>query len=220
MKSAWHLRVMQGGNSSIQYQRFQQVVADDVLNDAKQGDPHAHGQLYKTYSRAVFTLALGICGTHECAEDVLHNTFIKLINKLPSYEGRAPLGMWLRQIAVNESLMYLRKHKKHKAVVSSDEFNFFEKTQESESSDRYPSTSCDFSQRVADQEDIAAVLNKLPENMRLILWLKEVEGYTHNEIAVLVDKTPSYSKSVVSRALQFLRERMIQPELVTTLGEH
>ncbi len=211
---------MHGGNPSIQYQRFQQVVADDVLRDARRGDARAHGQLYKTYSRAVFTLALGICGTNECAEDVLHNTFIQLINKLPSYEGRAPLGMWLRQIAVNESLMYLRKHKKHNAVVSSDEFSFFEKPQESESSDRYPSTSGDFSHRIGEQSDMTAILNKLPEDMRLILWLKEVEGYTHNEIANLVDKTPSYSKSVVSRALQFLRDRMTQPGLATTAGEH
>ena len=211
---------MHGGNPSIQYQRFQQVVAEDVLQDARNGDPGAHGQLYKTYSRAVFTLALGICGSHESAEDVLHNTFIQLINKLPTYEGRAPLGMWLRQIAVNESLMYLRKHKKHNAVISSDEASFYEEADEPGGDDRYPSASTDFSQRLVNQRDMNAILNKLPEDMRLILWLKEVEGYTHNEIANLVDKTPSYSKSVVSRALQFLRSRLTQPEFVSSVGEH
>jgi RNA polymerase sigma-70 factor (ECF subfamily) len=211
---------MHGGNSSIQYQRFQQVVAEEILQDARNGDASAHGQLYKTYSRAVFTLALGICGSRESAEDVLHNTFIQLINKLPTYEGRAPLGMWLRQIAVNESLMYLRKHKKHNAVVSSDEASFFEEAERPEGDARYPSSSTDFSQRFGDQRDMNAILNKLPEDMRLILWLKEVEGYTHNEIAKLVDKTPSYSKSVVSRALQFLRSRLTQPEFVSSIGEH
>ncbi|RBP52841.1 RNA polymerase sigma factor [Arenicella xantha] len=211
---------MHGRNSSIQYQRFQQVVAEDVLRDAKRGDSRAHGQLYKTYSRAIFTLALGICGSTECAEDVLHNTFIQLINKLPSYEGRAPLGMWLRQIAVNESLMYLRKHKKHNVVVSSDEFSFFEQVQDTDDDQHFPSSSDDFAQRLGDQTDMTTLLNKLPEDMRMILWLKEVEGYTHNEIAGLVDKTPSYSKSVVARALQFLRERIPQSELLPTVGEH
>lgn len=211
---------MRGGNSSIQYQRFQQVVADDVLQDAKRGDPRAHGQLYETYSRAIFTLALGICGTTECAEDVLHNTFIQLINKLPSYEGRAPLGMWLRQIAVNESLMFLRKHKKHNVVVSSDEFSFFEQVHDTDNEHGFPSSSDDFSERLADQTDMTTLLNKLPEDMRTILWLKEVEGYTHNEIASLVNKTPSYSKSVVARALQFLRERIPHAELLSTVGEH
>jgi len=163
---------MKANNGSIQYQRFQIQVSDKVLNKAKSGDRQAHAVLYQTYSNAVYTLALGICGNQQCAEDVLHNTYIKLINKLPSFEGRAPLGMWLRQIAVNESLMYLRKHKKHKAVVSSDQYDFIEDYQ------------------------------------------------THNEIARFFDKTPSYSKSLVSRALQFLRERLsLQDDLSYSTGK-
>ncbi len=201
---------MQGrhGQPSIQHQRFQQLVSCGVLEAAKRGDRAAHTVLYQTYSQAVFTLALGICSNRQCAEDVLHNTYIKLIDKLPSFEGRAPLGMWIRQIAVNESLMYLRKHKKHKAVVSSDEFSFFEDCNELSEDDHYPSSSQDFTQRLDAQTDIGNMLSKLPEDMRMVLWLKEVEGYTHNEIATLTNKTPSYSKSVVSRALQFLRERL------------
>ncbi len=203
-----HLDDMQANNGSIQYQRFQIQVSEKVLNKAKSGDRQAHAVLYQTYSNAVYTLALGICGNSECAEDVLHNTYIKLINKLPSFEGRAPLGMWLRQIAVNESLMYIRKHKKHKAVVSSDQYEFIEDYQQSDYDQDYPASSVDFTHQFDRQSDIQGLLSKLPEDMRTVLWLKEVEGYTHNEIARLVDKTPSYSKSVVSRALQFLRERL------------
>ncbi len=216
-----HLKSMQGRNGSIQHQRFQIQVSDEVLSKAIRGDRGAHSVLYQTYSNAVYTLAYGICGSQQCAEDVLHNTYIKLINKLPTFEGRAPLGMWLRQIAVNESLMYLRKHKKHKAVISSDEYNYIEDYQENDQDSAYPASSRDFTRRLDDQADMHGLLNKLPEDMRLVLWLKEVEGYTHNEIAALVDKTPSYSKSVVSRALQFLRARMtIHDDLSYSVGEH
>lgn len=202
--------IMQGkyGQSSIQYQRFQQLLSDDVLAAAKRGDRAAHTVLYQTYSQAVYTLAYGICNNRQCAEDVLHNTYIKLLDKLPSFEGRAPLGMWVRQIAVNESLMYLRRHKKHKVVVSSDEFEFLEDCYESDCDGAYPSSSHDFAKRLDEQADVTSMLSKLPEDMRMALWLKEVEGYTHAEIAKLVDKTPSYSKSLVSRALQFLRARL------------
>jgi RNA polymerase sigma-70 factor (ECF subfamily) len=212
---------MQGKNSSIQHQRFQIQVSEKVLQKAIHGDRGAHSLLYQTYSSAVYTLAYGICGNQHCAEDVLHNTFIKLINKLPLFEGRAPLGMWLRQIAVNESLMYLRKHKKHKAVVSSDEYDYIEDYQDNESCAEYPASSLDFTNRLDNQADMQGLLSKLPEDMRLVLWLKEVEGYTHNEIAALVNKTPSYSKSVVSRALQFLRARMtLHDDLSYSIGEH
>lgn len=211
---------MQGKNGSIQHQRFQIQVSDEVLRKAMRGDREAHAVLYQTYSNAVYTLAYGICGSRQCAEDVLHNAYIKLINKLPTFEGRAPLGMWLRQIAVNESLMYLRKHKKHKSVISSDEYDYIEDYQESDYHEAYPASSDDFTQRLDNQADMHGLLNKLPEDVRLVLWLKEVEGYTHNEIAALVDKTPSYSKSVVSRALQFLRARMtLHDDLSYSIGE-
>lgn len=215
-----HLSRMQGRNVSIQHQRFQIQVSDEVLQKAIRGDREAHSVLYQTYSNAVYTLAYGICGNRQCAEDVLHNAYIKLINKLPSFEGRAPLGMWLRQIAVNESLMYLRKHKKHKTAISSDEYDYIEDYQDSQNDAFYPSSSVDFTCRLDDQADMHSLLNKLPEDMRLVLWLKEVEGYTHTEIAALVNKTPSYSKSVVSRALQFLRARMtLHDDLSYSIGE-
>jgi len=214
-----HLKIMHATNGSVQHQRFQIQVSNEVLKKAIRGDRDAHSVLYQTYSNAVYTLAFGICGSQQCAEDVLHNTYIKLLNKLPSFEGRAPLGMWLRQIAVNESLMYLRKHKKHKAVISSDEYDYIEGYQDSD--EAYPASAIDFTKQLDSQNDMTCLLNKLPEDMRLVLWLKEVEGYTHNEIATLVNKTPSYSKSVVSRALQFLRARMTQhDEINYSVGEH
>lgn len=200
---------------SVQHQRFQKVVAAEVLLRAQQGDQAAFAVIYTTYSQAVHTLAFGICGNRHCAEDVLHNTYIKLFDKLPSFEGRAPLGMWIRQVAVNESLMYLRKHKKHKAVVSSDEFDFFDDYTnagaDNDIGDAFPCRKENFSEAVDNSADMNSLLLKLPEESRLVLWLKEVEGYTHSEIAEMMDKTPSYSKSIVARALQFLRAR-IKPE--------
>lgn len=201
--------------TSVQHQRFQRTVAAEVLLRAQKGDQAAYTVLYQTYSQAVHTLALGFCGNRHCAEDILHNTYIKLIDKLPTFEGRAPLGMWIRQIAVNESLMYLRKHKKHKVVVSSDEFDFFDDYNNSDAegalSSAFPSCNVDFTHSLDNCTDINSLLLKLPEESRQVLWLKEVEGYTHNEIAEMMNKTPSYSKSIVARALAFLRTR-IHPE--------
>ena len=63
------------------------------------------------------------------------------------------------------------------------------------------------------QLDLQALLEKLPLPIRTVLWLKEVEGYTHHEIAEMMGKTTSYSKSVVSRAYQVLRNgHIVQSE--------
>ena len=214
---------MQGENQSAQHLRFQQPVARQLVLDAQLGDMTAHGEIYKLYSHAVFTLARGICRNKQCAEDVLNNTFIKLINKVSSFEDRAPFGMWLRQIAVNEALMYLRKQKKHSSVLSTDEFTFYNDSQAivgASYASAYAASSVDCARQHSDQHELNRLLRKLPEHVRLVLWLKEAEGYTHDEIAKLVGKTPSYSKTMVARAYKFLRNNFCQSELAQSAGEH
>ncbi|NNC99563.1 MAG: sigma-70 family RNA polymerase sigma factor [Gammaproteobacteria bacterium] len=211
---------MQGEQQSEQHLRFQQPVAKHIVRNAQLGDMLAHSEIYKMFSLAVFTLARGICRNQQCAEDVLHNTFIQLINKISSFENRAPFGMWLRQIAVNESLMYLRKQKKHNSVLSTDEFTFYNDSQSDCEASSFASTSKDFAQQHSDQHELSRILSTLPEHVRIVLWLKEAEGYTHEEIAKLVGKTPSYSKTLVARAYKFLRNNTGQSELAQSAGEH
>ena len=202
-----------------QSQRFQQAVDLETLHKAQLGDMAAHSELYRMYSQAVFTLARGICRDQQYAEDVLHNTFMQLIDKIASFQNRAPFGMWLRQIAVNESLMYLRKQKKHRSVVSIDEFALLDT--ELSSADNYAiaASNIDLVARHDNHQLLRNLLNELPEHIRLVVWLKEVEGYTHEEIAKLVGKTPSYSKTVVARAYKFLRKKLNSGQSLETVRE-
>jgi RNA polymerase sigma-70 factor (ECF subfamily) len=188
--------------------RFQQRVDDSVLHAAKSGDSHAYAILYNMFSQSIMTLAYGFTRNHQSAEDIVHNTYVQLINKLSTFEGRAPFGMWLRKIAVNESLIYLRRHKKHNSAVSTDEYNILDFVQDSDDDSMFMSNCDDFSEKIDLQNDLDALLNKLPEHVRLIVWLKDVEGYTHEEIAQLVDRTPSYSKSIVMRTYKYIRARI------------
>lgn len=194
---------MQGDTKLTQPQRFQQIVADELVHSAQSGCMQAHGELYAMFSPAVLTLARGFCKNQSTAEDIVHNTFVKLIDKVGTFQFRAPFGMWLRQVAVTESLMYLRKQKKHN-WVSTDEFPLLDQSvdvaDESFISD-------DFIDNHSDKQELSQLLNELPEHVRLILWLKEVEAYTHAEIAEFVGKTPSYSKSVVARTYSQLRAK-------------
>jgi len=60
----------------------------------------------------------------------------------------------------------------------------------------------------SSQHDLAKLLSNLPSDVRIVLWLKEIEGYTHDEIAIMVDKSPSYSKSVTHRAFKVLAKKV------------
>jgi len=209
---------MQGEKQLTQKHRFQQEVPDELVRRAQAGDMLAHGDIYRMFSSAVLTLACGFCRNQHCAEDVVANTFIKLINNIASFEGRAPFGMWLRRIAVNEALSYLRKQKKHSSVLSTDEFAFFDTASENNDVLAFSHDKVDFTEQHGNQHQLSDALRELPEHVRLIVWLKEIEGYTHDEIAALVDKTPSYSKSVVARSYKFLREKISSQELMGSVN--
>ena len=201
------------GGEKQNNQRFGYVAPDELIARAKNGDMNAHSEIYKLYAHAVMGLACGVCRNREAAEDVVQNTFIKLIQKISLFENRAPFGMWLRSIAVNESLGYLRKHKKHSGTLSTNDIDFLETNHDNsagviETSALSAEQTSGFADQLNDQSDLNQLLNELPEHVRLIVWLKEVEGYTHDEIAQVVDKTPSYSKSIVARTFRFLRSKI------------
>ena len=208
---------MQSENHLKQPRRFQQVVSQQLVQKAQAGDMSAHSEIYEMFSQAIYALALGICRSQQCAEDVLHNTFVQLINKVATFENRAPFGLWLRQIAVNESLMYLRKQKKHKTVVSIDESPQFIENQQNLANLSSYEKNDDFTQQHSDRAQLSHLLDDLPEHVRMIVWLKEIEGYTHDEIAALVGKSPGYSKSLVSRTYQSLRKKMTHRQLNESL---
>ena len=202
-----HHWVMQSKNTTVQYQRFQQVVPDEVVRRAQSGDMTAHSELYETFSQAIYTLANGICRDPHCAEDLLQNIFIKLFDKIGSFGFRAPFGMWLRQIAVNECLMYLRKHKKYADTLSTDEYEFTN-YQETQSVSGDSSGQANMADLFGSQHDLSKLLENLPADVRAVLWLKEIEGYTHDEIALMVNKSPSYSKSITHRAFKALAKKV------------
>lgn len=174
---------------------------------AQNGDMAAHSELYKMFSPAIYTLANGICRDPHCAEDLLQSVFLKLFDKIGTFGFRAPFGMWLRQLAVNECLMYLRKQKKYADTLSTDEYEFTN-VHETQTVGKETSDQASLVDLFSNQHDLAKLLGGLSDEVRTVLWLKEIEGYTHDEIGIMVNKSPSYSKSITHRALKALAKKV------------
>lgn len=128
---------------------------------------------------------------------------LKLFGKLPEFRGDSPFWGWLRQIAVNESLMRIRKRHPNQELDLSEESDFLE-------------SDILLPPQAADAHRLAEAMNQLPATTRSVLWLYHVEGYTHDEIAGLMDKSTSFSKSQCSRGGKKLRELLnIDREIVS-----
>ena len=182
--------------------KFDIAVGSDVIDSARRGDLAAHEAIFRSFSGPVFNLALRICNHRESAEDVLQNTFIKVLGGIRSYQADAPFGIWLRQVAVNETLMHVRGMKRLPDFIDIGALESLDNSTDGARSEIAGEDSIHH-----DQVDLmlTRTLAQLPARTRAALWLKEIEGYSHKEIATMMGKSESYSKSLVARAIKRLR---------------
>jgi RNA polymerase sigma-70 factor (ECF subfamily) len=160
---------------------------DAVLARARTGDAAALEALYRAFEAPVYNLARRICRTTEDAEDVLQETFFEVCRSIGRYRGDGSLWGWVRTIAASKALMRLRRNKYRDTDELDDQV--------------MPNRREDTALRM----DLEAALERLGETSRAVVWLHDVEGYTHEEIAGMMGKTVSFSKSQLARAHTRLR---------------
>lgn len=179
-------------------------VPDALLARLRRGEAAAFEQVYRGFERPVFTLALRVCGERELAADVLQDTMLKAFDRIGDFRGRgagtddAPFWAWLRRIAVNEALMALRRRRPETGGDALDDLDPVD--------DVTPPPAA-----AADAARLQRALDALPALTRTVLWLYHAEGYTHEEIAALMQRTPSFSKSQLSRGGRRLRT-LLEPD--------
>jgi len=161
--------------------------AEAVLPRVVAGDPEAQEALYRAFEVPVYNLARRICRTTEDAEDVLQETFLEVYRSIRRFRGDGSLWGWVRTITASKALMRLRRNKYRDTDELQDEV--------------VPIRREDTALRM----DLEAALERLPETSRAVVWLHDVEGYTHEEIAGMMSRTVSFSKSQLARAHARLR---------------
>lgn len=172
-------------------------VDDLVVARARRGDPDALELLYATFARPVYNLGSRLTGAAESGEDILQETFLELLRSLPSYRGDGAFGSWLRRIAVSKVLM-----RKRRARVRSVEEN-------REIAEIAGAWSPAPDRAWQARFDLERALAHLPEAARVVVWLHDVEGLTHAEIAEAFGRSESFSKSQLARAHDRLRQWLV-----------
>ena len=175
-------------------------VPDALLARVRAGDRAAFEQLYRWFERPVFTLAVRMLGDRDQAQDILQDTMLKVYFRIDGFDARggSPFWGWLRQVAVNEALMRLRRDRRLAAELADDDAV-------GRAEDLGPAPPA-----AADAAALHRALATLPATTRSVLWLYHAEGYTHEEIAALMQRTASFSKSQVARGTRRLRS-LLEP---------
>jgi len=179
----------------------------ELLVALRRREEAAFVALFETYSDPIFRLAAGLLGDEAEAEGLVQETFLRLFERLDQFEGRSSLGTWLYRVAYNKSVDLLRRRP---VTLSLDEPPDDDETP-------LPMILADWQaapEKLLSKAELSAELDRaiaaLPEKYRAVFWLREVEGLSTEETAVITSLSLSAVKVRLHRARLFLRERLAE----------
>jgi RNA polymerase sigma-70 factor (ECF subfamily) len=177
---------------------FHDLQFDETLvAGARDGDPAAQEAIFRCFEKPVATLARRLVPERAVAEELAQDVFVEVLLHLDRYAGRGSFAGWVRAITVNRCLMHLRSPwRRGQRWLWQLAGTAAAPSLEEQPARRDP----------ADERlDLERALAALGDTARLVVWLHDVEGYTHAEIGALLGGSASQSKSQLSRAHARLR---------------
>jgi RNA polymerase sigma-70 factor (ECF subfamily) len=194
--------------TAIQSPATEEIHPDVALVErAKAGDEAAFEQLIRQYDRQIFRIARHITQNKEDAEDIVQDTFLKAYQKLEQFQGNSKFYTWLVRIAVNESLMRLRKRRNSKTVSMDEDVQTEDGSVPRDFADWTPNPEQQYG-----QGELGDILRKtiqgLPPGFRSVFTLRDVENLSTEETAEALGLSVPAVKSRLLRARLQLRERL------------
>lgn len=166
----------------------------NIVKEALNGKPQSLEKLYKHFYGYAMSIALRYSKSREEACEIVNDSFMKAFDKLSQYSEESSFKGWFRRILINTSIDYYRKNVKYYADME---------IEKAEHKVCDPGVVDDLS-----KEEILGVLRELPEILRIIFNMYEIEGYSHDEISGKLGIPSSTSRTYLARAKKKLREKI------------
>jgi RNA polymerase sigma-70 factor (ECF subfamily) len=170
---------------------------EELIVGCLSGNRQAQRQLYETYSRRFLAICMRYLKDQEQAEDVMIQSFMKIFEKLSQFQGKGSFEGWMKRIVVTQALMAFRS--RPQLTVSLEEANG--------NADGYEEMTH------LEAAELMELVQSLPLGYRTVFNLFAIEGYSHQEIGVLLGITESTSKSQLNRARSVLKEKITSLQL-------
>jgi RNA polymerase sigma-70 factor, ECF subfamily len=187
-----------------------------LVRQAQAGDETAYEELVRTHQHRVVAIASRLLRGSEDAEDVAQQVFVKAYFSLRRFDHRSKFSTWLYKIAVNECWNHLRKKKARPLVYASD---LSEEQSEHLENIAQPADTVDPEEAARLRDLVEWLLGQLEPKDRLMLELKEAQGFSIEEIAELLELNPNTVKVRLFRArgrlMEIYRRRMSQTRPAT-----
>ena len=163
----------------------------DYVSRAAKGDRRAYEALYRQHCGQIYALCLRMTANAAEAEDATQDAFIQAWRKLGSFRGDSAFSSWLHRIAVNVVLGNMRRHKREKAQLQ-----------------LAPDPTPAREEPEHSLVDLERAIAELPERARQVFVLAGVYGYSHQQVAEVLDVAEGTCKAHLHRARQMLSEKL------------
>lgn len=177
------------------------MTEEVILKGCLRNDPTAQRELYNQYSPKMLAVCYRYAHNREDAEDMLQEGFIKVFLQLRTFENRGSFEGWIRKIIVHTCINILKKNKKFNESVDLIHASAIQIREDS-----VPA--------VVQVKQIVECIRTLPIGYRTVLNLFAIEGYSHREIAQLLDIEESTSRSQFTRAKSMLEDLLIKKHIL------
>lgn len=171
----------------------------DLVRRARAGELEAMRQLYERHASRVYTVVRRLAGDDDLAADLAQDAWTSAFEKIGDFRGDAAFGTWVHRIAVNTALTRLRQAARRRDLEQG-----FDGSSTLGNPDRWPAAAA------TDRVTVQRALDLLPNGYRSVLWLHDVEGYTHEEIGARLGIAVGTSKSQLSKARAKMRALVTQ----------
>lgn len=171
-----------------------------LLRRACKGDVQAFEELMQSHESRIYAIALRMMGNREDAQDCAQEAMVRIYRAMGSFKGQSALATWIYRITMNTCLDELRRRKARK-VTSLDSLvdNGWSPTDTGDTPEEH-------GLRVEKQNALNRAIQSLPDDMRAAIILRDVKGYSYDEIASILDANVGTIKSRISRGREKLRE--------------
>jgi RNA polymerase sigma-70 factor (ECF subfamily) len=166
---------------------------DEILQRVRAGDPDGIAELYDRHADALYRTAYRVSGSRHDAEDIVHDLFVGLPEALKRYEERGNLGAWLTRVVVRLALMRARSNGRRRLASMAEVENV---------------ASAGRTDARLEHAEVNAAVQALPASLRLVFTLKQVEGFSHEEVAGMLGISTGASRVRLARAIRLLRRSL------------
>ncbi len=176
----------------------------NLLERAKSGDIAAFEQLIESYQRKIFNIAFRMLGNYDDAGDLTQEVLIRIYKSIRSFKEQSSFSTWIYRITTNVCLDELRKRKNKKVVSLDDEIRLEdgEMKRQIESGDPSPEETVETEELKKFVDDSIA---QLSEEHRMVIVLRDIQGFSYEEIAEIIKCPAGTVKSRINRARQALK---------------